>query len=182
MAKIVKITREETEIDFDKLVELVKKNWDIVSSCLILNTELGPGTFAVMVSGHVNTENIRELLCKRVEGLCIDAMETSKLGAAIIQVLRDIQSQNSCLQKMEIKFLTPPEALYEIYVSFEVMLLPAVLAYVEPINIPGPDNPTDPDPTRRAEMIALSGRNQNNASPSHRGETILDDADPPVPF
>ena len=172
MAKIVKT--QEVEIGLEEVIKLVKKNWNLLTCYFSCHTK---GRGSIGVEASLNLDGIGEGL-SHAEGLVADLNE---LEGAIIQIFREIAHQKPYFKNMEISQRITPTGLD---VSFDIDITPVIPVYVDQIDIPGPDNPMDPDRTRRAEMLAL-GRDPNKTrhiGDGNRCGNVLDDMDPePIP-
>ncbi len=146
MAKVVKM--REVEIGLEEVIRLLKKNWSLLAG--FLTCHLLSEKKIIRVSASFNLASVSNAL-NQAEGLIADRKE---LEGAINQVFRDIEHQRPHLKNMTIVCTTPAHPL-SLDVSFDIDIAPVMP--VDSIDIPGPDNPVDPDPNceKRLEIMQL---------------------------
>lgn len=144
MAKVAKVIKtQEVELNLEELIALIKKNWSLLGGFLVCH--LTNGNRIVRLAASFNLVSINKVLCQK-EGLIADVDE---LGGALVLVFKDIQNQKPYFKNMVMSTFPSLESLE---VSFEIDIAP--IMPVDPMDIPGPDNPMDPDPTNRFSQPA----------------------------
>ena len=137
MAKIVK--KQEVELGLEELIALLKKNWSLLAGFLVCNLAHGN---KIVVKASFNLVGICDAL-HRDEGLTVDANE---LEGVITQIFREIEHQRPYFKNMAIRSSGVINPKGNLNVFFEIDISP--IMPVDPLNIPGPDNPVDYAPAR----------------------------------
>lgn len=122
MAKIVKT--QEVEISLEELIKLIKKSWDLLAgffTCNLINKSRN-----IKIAASFNLISIGDAL-RHQKGLIVNVNE---LERAIVQIFREIESQNPHFKNTGVEFLTPHKVLN---VSFEIDISPAMP--VDPLDI-----------------------------------------------
>ena len=141
MAQIVK--KQVTEIGLEGLITILKRNWRLLACYFSYCLSVEKGT--VKVSAFFNLFSINEEL-GRAEGLVAEANE---LRAPIVDILREIEHQTPHFKNMNIGGATSSSCYDDLTVSFTINIAVVPVMPIDPLDIPGPDNPMDPDPTNR---------------------------------
>ncbi len=147
MAKIIK--KQEIKINLEGVIRIIKKNWGLLAGYLSYYFLEGK---EIKVEASFDLVDIGNAL-RRAEGLIIDENE---LDEAISKIFREIESQNPHFKNMRIE-RSASSLNKSLNVSFDIDIAVAPVMPVDPMDIPGPDNPMDPDPTgvKRAEIMQL---------------------------
>lgn len=143
MAKIVR--KQETEINLEEVIRLIKKNWDSLAGYISYDL-LGKKTVRAFAS--FNLVDINDNL-RRTEGL---VAQINELEEAIVDIFREIEGQNPHLKNMTIERSAPHRSSD---ISFDIDIAITPIMPVDPIDIPGSDNVVDPNSAKRAEIMQL---------------------------
>ena len=135
MAKIV-IKACENEISFEKVIKLIKKNWNLLASCISYYFLKAPmGKEIVRVEAFFRLTDVGNALYE-AEGL---VMQINELTGAITDIFREIEHQNPHFRNMIITIIGSPVLHKSLSVSFDIDVTVIPVMPVDSIDIPKPD-------------------------------------------
>ncbi len=128
MAKIVKT--QEVELGLEELITLIKKNWDyLLANCFAYEFLNGK----VTIRASINLTVMNRIL-NQISDLVADENE---LNDALVKIFREIASQKPHLEVVEMCRRAPN--VLDAFFAVDTEIAPA--KFIDPIDIPGPDNP-----------------------------------------